>query len=237
MPAVNNARDHAVQSMFDRIAGRYDLLNRVISFRLDKFWREKAIQAVFSARSQVVLDLGAGTGDLTFAAARALRGDGRIVGLDFSLEMLRLAQEKKHRAPNNHKITFVLGSALSSPFHDAFFDGVMTAFVLRNVSDLDLFFAQAFRVLKPGGRFVSLDMFPPQKSLFSRLYSLYFYRFVPWIGGLLTKDRSAYKYLSDSVRHFHSPERVAKFIEGAGFQRVSIQKFLAGAVCMHVAEK
>jgi demethylmenaquinone methyltransferase/2-methoxy-6-polyprenyl-1,4-benzoquinol methylase len=113
----------------------------------------------------------------------------------------------------------------------------MTAFVLRNVSDLSLFFVQALRVLKPGGKFVSLDMFPPSKSWFSTLYAIYFYRVVPWIGGLLAQDRNAYKYLSESVRQFHSPEVVARLIEQAGFEHVTIQRFLNGAVCMHVAEK
>jgi len=237
MSAVDNARDHAVQRMFDRIAGRYDLLNRVISFRLDKRWRNKVVQAALSDRSQLILDLGAGTGDLTFAAAGAMSGKGRIIGLDFSWEMLRLAQEKKSSARNHHKVAFVLGSALCSPFHDALFDSVMTAFVLRNVSDLNELFAQAFRVLRPEGRLVSLDMFPPQRSLFCSLYSFYFYRLVPWIGGLLANDQQAYRYLSQSVQHFHSPETVAGIIEGAGFKRVTIKKFLHGAVCMHVAER
>lgn len=223
--------------MFDRIAGRYDLLNRVISFQLDARWRNQAIQTVLTRGDPFILDLGAGTGDLTFTAARATKGMGRIIGLDFSLPMLRLAQDKKITALHGEKTSFVLGSALVSPFKDAVFDGVMTAFVLRNVSDLSLFFAHALRVLKPGGKFVSLDMFPPSKSWFSILYAFYFYRLVPWIGGLLAHDRTAYKYLSESVRHFHPPETVAYLIEQAGFRRVTVRKFLNGAVCMHVAEK
>ena len=113
----------------------------------------------------------------------------------------------------------------------------MTAFVLRNVSDLGLFFAEAFRVLRPGGKLVSLDMFPPSKGWFAALYSAYFYRVVPWIGGLLAHDRRAYKYLSDSVRQFHAPEVVAGMIQQAGFGRVTVRKFLRGAVCLHVGEK
>jgi demethylmenaquinone methyltransferase/2-methoxy-6-polyprenyl-1,4-benzoquinol methylase len=113
----------------------------------------------------------------------------------------------------------------------------MTAFVLRNVSDLSLFFTHAFRVLKDGGRFVSLDMFPPSKTWFSAFYSLYFYRLVPWIGGLLAHDHSAYSYLAESVESFYSPQTVAELLEQAGFRQVSMRKFLNGAVCMHVAEK
>ena len=237
MPVLNNARDQAVQAMFDRIAKRYDLLNRVISFRLDERWRNQAIRSVLTRSDPFILDLGAGTGDLTFAAARAMRGSGRIIGMDFSVQMLQLAQQKKSRARYGERTVFVAGSALSSPFRNEVFDGVITAFVLRNVSDLGVFFAHAFRVLKPGGRFVSLDMFPPAESWFAKLYGLYFYRIVPWIGGMLAQDRGAYKYLSQSVQNFHRPEKVADLIEKAGFRDVQVKKFLRGAVCLHVAQK
>jgi demethylmenaquinone methyltransferase / 2-methoxy-6-polyprenyl-1,4-benzoquinol methylase len=237
MPVSDNPRDDAVQSMFDRIAGRYDLLNRVISFRLDAWWRIQVIQAVSPGGKPLLLDLGSGTGDLTFAAAKASHGNARTVGLDFSYQMLRRAQIKKCSAPYGDKTSFVLGSALRVPFKDGVFDGVMTAFVLRNVSELSLFFAHAFRVLKPGGKFVSLDMFPPSKGWFSAVYALYFYQMVPWIGGLLARDRNAYKYLSESVQSFPPPETIASLIEDAGFQRVTLRRFLRGAVCMHVGEK
>jgi demethylmenaquinone methyltransferase/2-methoxy-6-polyprenyl-1,4-benzoquinol methylase len=237
MMVADNVRDRAVQRMFDRIARRYDLLNRVISFRLDERWRKQAIRQVSIGENPVILDLGTGTGDLSFAAAKSLCGHGRIVGLDFSFAMLRRAREKKSRARHGKKTEFVLGSALLSPFRAHVFDGVMTAFVLRNVSDLSIFFADAHRVLKPGGRFVSLDMFPPSKTWLSFLYRLYFYRLVPRIGGLLARDQSAYRYLSESVRQFHSPEVVSEMIRRSGFERVTVKKFLNGAVCMHTAEK
>ena len=237
MTAFDNPRDRAVQKMFDRIARRYDLLNRVISFRLDAWWREQAIRSILTDRNPLLLDLGAGTGDLTFAAAKSTGGHARIIGLDFSAQMLKLAQGKRQSVPHGNQTSFVLGSALHSPFRDAAFDGVMSAFVLRNVSDLSLFFTQAFRVLRPGGKFVSLDMFPPAKGVFAKFYALYFYCLVPWIGALLARDRDAYKYLSDSVRTFHPPETVTDILKRAGFERVTVRRFLYGAVCMHVAEK
>ena len=133
MTALDNPRDHAVRSMFDRIAPRYDLLNRVISFRLDTRWRNQVIQNIVRDGNPLILDLGAGTGDLTFAAAKATGGSRRIIGLDFSLEMLRLAQEKKHNLPHGDSAFFVLGSALVSPFRDTVFDGVMTALSLIHI--------------------------------------------------------------------------------------------------------
>ncbi|MGH7827328.1 MAG: ubiquinone/menaquinone biosynthesis methyltransferase [Candidatus Binatia bacterium] len=234
--SLKNPNDHAVQSMFDRIAGRYDLLNRVISLRLDTWWRKKAIEAVIRDGSESVLDMGAGTGDLTFTAARHLI-DGRVIGLDFSSEMLRLAQAKRSTALNGDRAFFVLGNALSPPFKDAFFDAVITAFVLRNLSDLQLFFVNSFRILKPGGKLVSLDMFPPTRGLFCPFYSLYFYGLMPWVGGILAHDRKAYSYLAKSVQKFAPPEAIAELITRAGFERVAVSKFLNGAVCMHIAEK
>ena len=237
MSAPNSQHDRAVRNMFDRIAGRYDLLNRVISLRLDVRWRHQAIRTVLTGRNPLILDIGTGTGDLAFNAAEEAKGSARIVGLDFALQMLKLARSKQLRTKHGVNTSFVMGSAMASPFKDATFDGAMTAFVLRNVSDLSLLFAEAFRVLKPGAKFVSLDMFPPSVSWFSMLYTIYFYRLMPRIAGLLSRDRNAYRYLSESVRQFQTPENVERLIERAGFANVATRMFMHGAVCMHVAEK
>lgn len=231
-------RQQLVQAIFNRIAARYDCLNRVISFHFDTFWRKKAVQALMlQDAAPWVLDLGTGTGDFAAAAAKEIK-TGRIVGLDFSLEMLRLAQEKKRRAPFLGDRTFyILGSALDPPFKNGAFDAVITAFVLRNIADLNLFFSHAYRLLRPGGQFVSLDMFPPSGMPFSFFYSFYFYRLVPWIGAALARDRSAYQYLSNSVRTFAAPEAIAELIQQTGFTQIKIRKFLRGAVCLHLGEK
>ena len=223
--------------MFDRIAGRYDLLNRIISFRLDRRWRHQVIETVLTQSDPRILDIGTGTGDLVFEAAKARKGNGQFIGLDFSLEMLRLARAKRGKFPPGASTVFVMGSAMVAPFKSNTFDGAMSAFVLRNVSDLTLLFAEAHRVLKPGGKFVSLDMFPPPATWFSALYSVYFHCLMPRIGALLARDRDAYRYLSDSVRRFYPPERVAALIQEAGFEHVTVRKFLSGAVCMHIADK
>jgi len=224
--------------MFDRIAGQYDFLNRVISFNLDTFWRRRAIKALgIKETDGFVLDLGTGTGDIALTAAREMGSRGKLIGLDISLEMLRLAQEKRRKLPYGDKVAFILGSALRPPFGSETFDGIITAFVLRNITDLNLFFLEAYGLLRPGGRLASLDMFPPTSGLFSFLYSFYFYRLVPWIGASLTGDRLAYQYLSDSVKRFAPPGSISDVIRKAGFAEVNIHRFLKGAVCIHVAEK
>ena len=238
MSPLQDQRQQRVRTIFDRIAGRYDLLNRVISFRLDSFWRRQVIKTLaIKGRDKSVLDVGTGTGDLALAAAREIGAKGKIVGLDFSPAMLRIAQAKRSRKVYRGKTVYVLGTALAPPFKDQAFDAVMTAFVLRNVPDLDLFFSNAYRVLRPGGQFVTVDMFPPSGRPFSFFYSLYFYRLVPWIGAGLARDRGAYQYLSDSVRKFHAPETVADLIRETGFVRVETQRYLRGAVCLHSGEK
>ena len=237
MMSPSDWRDRAVQSMFDRIAARYDLLNRIISFRLDTRWRRRAIRTLLAIEHPSIVDLGTGTGDLAFNASKIAGAKAYVVGLDFSMQMIRLAQLKRRHAPYRANIVFVQASALQGPFKGAVFDGAMTAFVLRNVSDLERFFFEAHRLLKPGGRFVSLDMFAPSSGWFASLYGFYFYRLMPWIGGLLAQDRKAYQYLSESVRRFDPPESVARMIERAGFIDVKVEKFLRGAVCMHVATK
>jgi demethylmenaquinone methyltransferase/2-methoxy-6-polyprenyl-1,4-benzoquinol methylase len=233
-----NQRELFVQKTFDLIAGRYDLLNRVISFHLDTVWRKKVLEALrLKGQERYVLDLGTGTGDLALIAARAMGAKGKVVGLDLSYEMLRVAWKKTNAAGLDGKVFYVIANALMPPFKTGSFDGIVTAFVLRNVDDLSIFFQSSYEMLRPGARIVSLDMFPPGKRPFSAFYAIYFYCLVPWIGAGLARNHGAYRYLADSVKRFCAPETVTRLLEQAGFSEVEMRKFLFGAVCMHSALK
>ena len=237
MSLPESRRADYVRGTFDRIARRYDLLNRVISFHLDTYWRKKAVGAALAGGARQVLDLGTGTGDLALTAARQIGDGGRVVGLDFSHQMLCLALAKSNRESAGAKTLYLQGTALATPFRDGSFDAIMSGFVLRNVTDLEAFFREAYRVFRCGGRLAMLDMFPPSAFPFSLFYSLYFHHLMPWLGACLARDREAYRYLSSSVRRFHSPEAIAKMIADAGFADVRVGKFLNGAVCLHTADK
>ena len=230
--------DTLVRNLFDRIAWRYDLLNRIISFQLDSRWRRKAIGALGIAdRPALVLDLGTGTGALALDACKALAPGSRVVGLDFSRSMLMHAKDQTSRAGYAANAAYILAHALAAPVRNESFDAVMSAFVLRNVRDLESFFRESYRVLKPGGRMVALDMFPPPHGVFSQLYWFYFGRLMPWIGSIVSGDPTAYRYLSDSVRSFVSPEAAAATIASAGFVDTRTVRYLWGAICLQVATK
>jgi demethylmenaquinone methyltransferase/2-methoxy-6-polyprenyl-1,4-benzoquinol methylase len=197
----------AVRSMFDAIAPRYDLVNRLMTFRMDVGWRKKTIASLGLARGSVVVDLACGTGDL----CRGLAGAGlRPIGLDLSYGMLAAARTE---------VPLAQADALRLPVPDASIDGVTCGFALRNFAALPPFFAELGRVVRPGGRIALLEVAAPPNPILRWGHAIYFGKVVPLIGGLLS-DGSAYRYLPKSVAYLPEPEVMLDQIRAAGFTDV-----------------
>jgi len=211
-------KQHAVEAMFDRIAPRYDRLNRIISLGQDRRWRRHTVAALRLPVRAKVLDLGCGTGDLCDVVA----GDGYApVGVDFSAGMLAAAHT---RAP------LVRADALALPMPDASADGVVSGFALRNFVDPDRFFRECARVLRPGGRLAALETGEPANPLLRAGHHVWFRRVVPLVGARLAHDSEAYQYLPRSTAYLPAPGELLTLVIAAGFAAVERHTFTAGAV-------
>ncbi|MDE0654074.1 MAG: ubiquinone/menaquinone biosynthesis methyltransferase [bacterium] len=208
-------RERAVERMFDRAARRYDLLNRLLTFGLDRRWRRRTVRLLDRPPAALVVDLACGTGDFCGELERAGHS---AVGLDFSAGMLRHA---------NTSAPLVRADVLHLPLGDGAVDGAVCGFALRNLADLETFFAEVARVTRPGGRVALLEVAEPTCRVLRWGHRLYFGRVVPLIGGLLS-DRAAYRYLPASVKLLPAPERLAGLLETAGFGVLEHHRFSAG---------
>ncbi|MDQ3700337.1 MAG: ubiquinone/menaquinone biosynthesis methyltransferase [Chloroflexota bacterium] len=225
-----------VRSMFDAIARRYDLMNRLMTGGRDEAWRRQAVDAVFPEAVRVAIDLGAGTGDLSFALARAAP-DARVLSLDFSAAMLREEDAKRRRLGLTRKVQPVLGDAMAVPAASGSADAIITAFTLRNVADISHVLRECYRLLRPGGRLAVLELTPLRTPLFGTAFRIYFHRLVPLLGGLISGRGDAYRYLPQSVQRFPDADRLQEMVVGAGFGAAHYRKLAAGTVALHVAEK
>jgi demethylmenaquinone methyltransferase/2-methoxy-6-polyprenyl-1,4-benzoquinol methylase len=221
----------AVRSMFDRIAPRYDLLNRLLSAGTDVRWRRRAVDFLELAPGGRVLDLCTGTADLLIeAVGRDPRCSG--LGIDLSQGMLRRGAAKLGRAGLRPRAALAAGDGECLPVRTGVFDGALVAFGIRNVGAPVLALREVLRVLRPGGRFVVLEFAMPAGTL-GALYRLYFRSILPRVGGLVSGDRAAYAYLPASVGRFPAPSDFARLMQEAGFAEVRWRLVSGGIACLH----
>lgn len=218
-----------VRGMFTAIAPRYDLLNHLLSFNIDRRWRRQAVARLHWQRVPQgrYLDLCAGTLDLAAALGEEPGFAGRVVGVDFVRRMLELGREK------SSAVLPINGDALDLPFSDASFDGATVGFGVRNLADLDAGLREAARVLRPGARFVILEFTTPRRQPLRGLYLWYFRYVLPFIGRLVSKHTTAYTYLPESVLSFPGPDELAARMRTAGFEDVDVQLLFGGICAIH----
>lgn len=226
-----------VRRMFGRIAGVYDLVNRLITGGLDRRWRLFAARQVALTAGERALDIGTGTADLAIAVARAGAPGSTIVGVDFTPEMLERGREKIERLRLTGRIELRQGDGEGLDFADNAFDACCSAFVVRNLTDPRLGFREMLRVVRPGGRVVCLEISHPPGALFGGLFTLYFSRIVPLLGRLVGRSSDAYTYLPTSATVFPRAPRLKAIMEEVGWTDVRYTYLTGGVVAVHVGIK
>ena len=222
-------RSHYVKNTFKAISGKYDLMNRLMTAGMDRFWRKEVLRKADLKPTDRILDLGTGTGDL---ARGALKIDPslNITAADFTLEMMLNGKDWGIAKRCN-------ADALQLPFPDACFDKVISGFLMRNVSDLRTAISEQFRVLKPGGRVVILDTTRPRKHWLSPFVRIYLRRIIPFLGKMITGNKAAYTYLPSSTENFVSAEELAHLLTEAGFQSTNFHIRMFGTIAIHAGSK
>lgn len=228
-----------LKKMFDAVPRRYDALNRLLTVRFDERWRARAAVRCLAGKPVRVLDLCCGTGDLALQLTRLASPHTAITGLDYSAGMLELARAKAERSADGRAVEFVEGDAAALPFGDQRFDAVGTAFAFRNVTWRnplkEQVLAEVRRVLRPGGAFVIVETSQPPNRLLRALFHTYLRLFAAPVGTWISGHRSAYRYLSESARGFHSADEVVEMLAVAGFNEISYTRLLGGVAAIHVA--
>jgi demethylmenaquinone methyltransferase/2-methoxy-6-polyprenyl-1,4-benzoquinol methylase len=224
-----------VDDVFHSVARRYDLMNDLMSFGLHRAWKDALITALDPPRHHpfALLDVAGGTGDIAFRAIEAGGDQTRVTVCDINPEMLAVGRERAIKLAREDAITFTEGNAEALPFADKSFDAVTVAFGIRNVPRIDVALAEAFRVLKIGGKFLCLEFSAVDMPGLDRLYDFYSFNVIPVLGRAVAGDAESYRYLVESIRRFPRPEVFAAMLRTAGFARASCKQMSGGIVALH----
>ena len=219
---------HKVSRMFSRIAERYDLMNRLMTFGMDRYWRRFLVETAALPDKGRLLDVGTGTGDIAIEALKANPGL-MVIGADLTLEMMTVGM----RRPEGRTIGWCCSDALELPFMDDTFDSVCSGYLARNVNDVRRLFVEQMRVVKPGGRIVCLDTSPAPKSILKPFILFHLKCVIPVLGYLVTGNSTAYRYLPESTQAFMEPEALASVMKSVGLKDVSYRRFMFGTMAVH----
>lgn len=223
--------------MFDGIAPTYDRLNHLMSLNIDRLWRRYALREIVDGSVQQILDVACGTGDSTISIAKAGNPGSRVTGVDISEGMMALVMQKAAREGVHDRIRLKVADGEDLPFGEGSFHRVTCAFGIRNFEHKEQGLREFYRVLKPGGKAVILELSVPTGRTARRLYDVYFMHVLPWVGGLISGDKAAYRYLPASVHAFPSPEIFMEMLRDAGFTQVRHRSLSFGLCRMYIGEK
>jgi demethylmenaquinone methyltransferase/2-methoxy-6-polyprenyl-1,4-benzoquinol methylase len=225
-----------VEEMFDNISSNYDFLNHFLSFGIDNIWRRKTIKIVAEDNPKLILDVATGTGDLAFAAQKKINPD-KIIGLDLSNGMLEVGRTKIKKRKLSDKLEFIQGDSENLPFKDHYFDAVMVSFGVRNFENLSKGLSEIFRVLKNEGKIVVLEFSKPKSFPIKQSYQIYSKYILPAFGSLISKDKSAYHYLPESVAAFPEGGDFLDELNKVGFLNLKLNKLSGGIATVYSAKK
>ena len=235
-PYNEGEKGQQVEQMFDNIAPTYDQLNHRLSWNIDKGWRRKAIELLAPYKPQRMLDIATGTGDFAILAAQMLKPQ-QLLGTDISEGMMDIGRRKVRQAGLDHVITFAREDCMALTFDDNSFDAVTAAFGIRNFPDLDKGLSEMCRVLKPGGHLSIVELTTPVNFPMKQLFGIYSHTILPVYGRLISKDTSAYSYLTRTIEAFPQGEQMVGILKKAGFREARFQRLTFGICTMYLATK
>lgn len=222
---------------FNTVARKYDFMNTLLSFGIHHQWRRNAIRILGLKEGEVVFDACGGTGDLSILAARAVGLSGRVILYDINRAMMDIGKSKVANASYGSNVLYVQGDAEEISMQDQVFDAAFVAFGIRNLTHMEKGFKEMYRVLKPGGKLMCLDLSKPTDPLFRWLYDFYSFHIMPLLGGIIAGSWRAYTYLPESIRVFPLPDELTAILKKAGFSHITYRKLTNGMAVVHLAKK
>ncbi len=226
-----------VSAYFSKISKRYDLMNTILSLGMHKIWKRRAVKLGRLKKGDMILDLCGGTGDISMISGKYIGPEGMIILYDINRDMINRGIIKLSKVNRNKNIHFVIGDAEFVSFFDNSFDLVFVGFGIRNLENPEKGLREIHRVLKDGGRFIFIEFSMPESGAFARLYNLYSFYIMPYLGKIIAGSKEAYTYLPQSIREFYQPHEIVELLDAVGFSDISFTKILCGVSIIYEAIK